>query len=191
MSSRSGSSYSLVSLSYAPTTYSTYSLILNIPCWLGVMGTQGKGLFKNSCLWDSNKDQAASGTPKKLIVRFSLRSFTPKSTESRLKSEIHCVPLLETVNCIVLTVTERVVSWRRVCKMKKKVNFCCNKTDSRSVTRLFHMKWYLCLFWNKFNISFLCFCRGEFWLADVLMHYRREILFLVIGLCLFSKAVPK
>ena len=101
MSSKSDSSYPLASVSCAPTLEST-SLISNVPCWLGVMGTGGKWLSKISCLWDSNKDQAASGISRELFVRFSSRSFLLKTTESGPKFQnplcsvvgdckLHCV----------------------------------------------------------------------------------------------------
>ena len=109
MSSKSDSSYPLVSVSCAPTLESTSSRISNVPRWLGVMGTRGKWLSKNSCLWDSNKDQAASGTSRKLIVRFSSRSFTLKTTESGPKSKVHCVPLLETEKIMIFC--KLTVSW--------------------------------------------------------------------------------
>ena len=128
-----------MSVSCAPTLESTSSLTSNVPCWLGAMGTRGKWLFKNCCIWDSNKDQAATGVSRELFVRFSSRSFTLKTTESGPKSKIYCVPLLETVNCIVLIVKKRVVSWRKVWKMKRKVSLCCSKTTNRSVTLLFHI----------------------------------------------------
>ena len=70
MSSRSDSSYPLVSVSYAPTLESTFSLISNVPCWLGVMGTRGQWLSNYSCLGDSNKDQTASGISRQLFVKF-------------------------------------------------------------------------------------------------------------------------
>ena len=123
ISSRSDSSYPLVSVSRAPLLESTSSLISNVPRWLGVMGTRGKWLSKNYWLWDSNEDQAASGLSRERFVRFSSRSFTLKPTESGPKSKIHCVLLLETVNCIVLIVNERVVSWRKAWKMKRKKSY--------------------------------------------------------------------
>ena len=138
MSSRSDTSYPLVSVSCATTLQST-SLISIVPCWLGVMGTRGNWLSKNSCLWDSNKEQAASEISTELIVKFLSKSFTLKTSESGPKSKIHCVPLLETVNCIVLIVKElRVVSCRKVWKMKRKMNLCCNKTVQSST-------WFLIL----------------------------------------------
>ena len=42
MSSRSDSSYPLVFVYCAPTPESTSSLISNVPCWLGVLGTRGE-----------------------------------------------------------------------------------------------------------------------------------------------------
>ena len=62
----------------------------------------------------AGQQQRPSGFSRELIVSFSSRSFTLKTTESGRKSEVHCVPLLETVNCIVLIVKERVVSLRKV-----------------------------------------------------------------------------
>ena len=124
----------------SPTLEIISSHISNDPCWLGDMGTRGKWLFIDSCLWDSSKDQAASGISRELIVRFSSRYFKLKTTESGTMSKIHCVPLLETVICIVLIVKERVVSWRKFWKMKRKVNFCGNKADNTSVTGSFHIK---------------------------------------------------
>ena len=120
MHSRSESCYPLVSVSCAPTLESNSSLVSKVPCWLGVLGTRGKWLSRNFCLWDSNKDQAASGIARELTVKFSSRSFTDKTTESGQKFKIHCVPLLETVNCLALIVKERVSSWRKVWKTKKK-----------------------------------------------------------------------
>ena len=110
MSSRSDTLFSLVSVSCAPTLESTSPLISNVPCSLGVMRTRGKCLSKNCCLWNSNKYQAASGLSRELIVRFSSKTFTLKATESGPNSKIHCVPLFQTVNCIVLIVKERIVS---------------------------------------------------------------------------------
>ena len=125
------------------------------------MGTRGKWLLKNSYLWDSNKDQATSGISRELIVRLSSRSFTLKTIESGPKSKVLCVRLLETVKCIVLIVNERVVSWKKVWKTKRKFYLCCNKTTNRNARWLFIISWYLCLFWNGFIISFLCPCRGK------------------------------
>ena len=81
MSSRSDTSYPLVSVSCAPTLESTSSLISTAPCWLGVMGTRGKGLSRPFGLWDSNKKKAASGSSRELIVSFLVISFAPKTTE--------------------------------------------------------------------------------------------------------------
>ena len=115
-------------------------LSFHVPCWLGVMGTRGKWLFEYSCFWDRNKDQAASSKSRELIVRFSIRSLTLKTIESGSKSKFHCVPLLDTVNCIVLIVRERSVRCRNVWKTIRKVNLCCSKAADGNVKRLFHVR---------------------------------------------------
>ena len=89
MSSRSDTSYPLVLVSCAPTLASTSSLNSKVPYWFGVMGTRGKWLSKSSCLRDSDRDQAASGTSRELIVRFSSRTFELKTTELWPKSKNH------------------------------------------------------------------------------------------------------
>ena len=53
--------YPLVSKPCAPTPESTSSLISSVPCWLRETGTRARWLFKNRCLWDNNKLQAARG----------------------------------------------------------------------------------------------------------------------------------
>ena len=114
MSSRSDTSYPVVSVLCAPTLESTFSLISNVPCRLEVMGTRGNCFSEKSCFWDSNKDNAVSGNSRELIVRFSSRSFTLETTESGPMSNFRCVPLLQTVNSFVLIVKGRVVNWREV-----------------------------------------------------------------------------
>ena len=157
----------------------------NGPCWLGVMGTRGKWISKVSGLWDSNKAQAASWISRELIVRFSSISFTLKTTESGPKSKNYSVPLLKTVNCIVLIVKERVFSWRKVWKKKRKQIYVVIKQPIGA--------WqYYSVYGNNFAFSGagLLIASSAFVVEsfDWLMHccMRGESFsFLVIQLCLF------
>ena len=119
------------------------------------MRTRGKWLSKNSFLWDSNEDQDASGIARELIVGFLCRSFTLKTTKLGPKSKIRCVPLLETVNCIVLIVKERVVILRKVWKMKRKVNLYCDTTADSNEKRFLHIRWFLCVFSEEVHYQLL------------------------------------
>ena len=52
---------------------------LQSPTWLGVIGTCTRWLFKNSCLWESNKIKAATGFPWEHFVISWTSSFDSQS----------------------------------------------------------------------------------------------------------------
>ena len=88
--------------SCAPTLESTSSLISCVLCWLGVTGTRARWLFKNCCLWDNNKVQAARGISWELIVLPWTRFFTARLIESCPKSRYHSILSLETEKIMLL-----------------------------------------------------------------------------------------
>ena len=102
--------YSPMSKSWTRTLESTSYLILNVPSWLGVIGTRARWLFKKSCLWDKSNCQAARGISWELIVIFWSRSFTGIVTDSGPKSRVYWIPSLETEKIMMILCT-LAVSW--------------------------------------------------------------------------------
>ena len=115
--SRSYTLYPLVSISCAPTLESNSSFISIVPSWLGVIGTRARWLFKESCLGDSKKLQAARGTSWEFTVISWTRSLTVTETESGTKSRDSSIRSLETEKTMLLYCRLKVY------KMRMQLNF--------------------------------------------------------------------
>ena len=167
-----------MSKSWAPTLESTSSLISNVPCWLGVMETCARWLFKKSCLWDNSNCQAAWGVSYELIVKFWSRSFTAKVTESGPKSRVHWIPSLKTEKIIIFCTLN--VSWVAVdCRLKLnkmiwKMNMSLKSSTNSKRIRLF-------LIWTHFNLFWFGFGCAWLWLAEKFLQKWRWLLVFVVA----------
>ena len=100
--------YPLVSIPCRPTLESIWSFISRIFSWLGAIGTCARWLFKNSCLWDSNKLQAARGKYWELYFISRRRSRLVTVTKSGQKSRDHSELSLETEKIMLLYCRQKV-----------------------------------------------------------------------------------
>ena len=142
-----------MSISSAATFQSTSSLISRVFCWLGATETRARWLFKNSCLWDNYKLQAARGISWQLIVNSWARSFIVSVTESDQKSKDHSKPSLETEKIMLF------LCRLKIYKMRLWMKFWLTVSTNGLLTRLCH-KWNnFCLFRFKFGCAWL-------WLAE-------------------------
>ena len=94
--------YALVTISCATTLESTSSIISCVSCWLGLTGTRARWWFKNYCLWDNNKLQAARGISGEHIAISWTRSSTIRVIESGPKSRDHSIPSFGTAKTMLL-----------------------------------------------------------------------------------------
>ena len=113
---------------------------LHGPLWLAAIGTCTKWLFKNSCLWDNNKLQAARGTSWELIAFSGTRSFTVKTTEPGPSWKDYSKTSLEAQKNMLLYCRLKVY------EMTLEMSFWSTGSTSGQLTRLCHEWKNFCLF---------------------------------------------
>ena len=156
-------------MSCATTLERTSSLISILPSCLGEYGSRATRLFKNSCLWDPNKFEAARVISWEHIVISWTRSSTFRKTEFGPKSRDHSKLSLKTENIMILYCR------RKVYKMRIWMTFWLAVSTNEVSTWLCH-KWIPLPpnnisvdFWHLKGLFFLSFTIFSFciWLIEM------------------------
>ena len=125
-----------------------------ILCWLGVIGTRAKRLFRKSCFCDNYIFQAARRISWKFIVNSCTRSFRVRVTESGPKPRDHSIPLLETEKIMLLHCRLKVI------KLGMELIFRSTISINGELTLFCHKKKKFCLYWCRLGCGWL-------WLAKI------------------------
>ena len=141
----------LASIFCAPQLESTFSIISNIPCWLGLIGTGIKKLSAKLCLWDNNEARSARRPPWKQILE---DRFYSKNKRIQIKIESSLKVIVE--------------DWKNSCCLffyfivvdnNLKINYQFTSSPNEQLTQILYL--YSKIFGGKLGVAD-CYWRRYF-----------------------------